>query len=277
MRMDGDQRIKISGWKKRQPSVLEVNLNDPASFRPLAMGTHAGLLWPYAIMTGWMTKHMPPAFSFTKTRHRRYVLLLDRILYTFKNDNPKNDFREFFELTQNTNIFVTDQFPAVLFCLEIQRTEDGRTWYLQAEGADDMKVWMDKLKRAVQWLKYEEPGVLTRDKLDTVVLEVHEEKPTPMRPSISSDSFPSSDKKRFSTYSYHYTAPPQPPPPQGPPPPIPSSYYYSEHQISAEHLVASQQLASPTSTSRRPSRLPDVLPPQLPPPTSTLPPPPPMR
>ncbi|KAI9252890.1 hypothetical protein BDA99DRAFT_607711 [Phascolomyces articulosus] len=157
MRMDSEQRIKISGWRKRQPTIEDINFNDPASFRPLAMGKHPQLLWPHATIQGWMTKHMPPAFSFTKTRHRRYVLLLDRIIYTFKNDNPKHDFREFFELTANTNIFVTDQFPSVLYCIEIQRKEDGRTWYLQAEeGPEELKLWMDKLKRTVQCLKLDE-------------------------------------------------------------------------------------------------------------------------
>ncbi|KAI9495235.1 hypothetical protein BDB00DRAFT_760502 [Zychaea mexicana] len=266
--MDGDQRIKISGWRKKQ-QTLNLNFDDPASFRPLAMGKHPNLLWPHATRQGWMTKHMPPAFSFTKTRHRRYVLLVDRLIYTFKTDTPKHDFREFFELTQNTNIFVTDQFPSVLYCLEIQRMEDGRTWYLQAEDANDMKRWMDRLKRTIQWLRLED--VSSSDSASSYC-----------------DNNNSNDRKRFSAYSYHTPPPPPPqhPPPSGPPPPIPAAYHYSaERQISVEHMTtsaaaaASAALVSPTAANtRRPSRLPDVLPPQLPPPTCTLPsPPPPMR
>ena len=336
MRLDSEHGIKITGWRKRQQS-FDINYNDPVSFRPLAMGKHAPLLWSHATMQGWMTKHMPPAFSFTKTRHRRYVLLLDRFVYTFKNDNPKHDFREFFELTANTNIFVTDQFPGVLYCIEIQRQEDGRTWYLQVEkGPEDLKVWMDRLKRIVQCLKIEQEqqqsfgsqgSVITLGKLDKIQLD-SDNPPTPSspsiiqqqqqqqpyqrvkKPSVSStssseysisneksinhnhnrkDSTNVSMKSRYSTYSYHSIAsppPPQQPPPSIPPPPLPqhdlSYYYYPEHQISVEHMTtsavatASAAIVSPMAENitRRPSRLPNILPPQLPPPTCTLPPPP---
>ncbi|KAI7848835.1 hypothetical protein BDC45DRAFT_522084 [Circinella umbellata] len=333
MRLDSEHGIKITGWRKRNQSV-DINYNDPVTFRPLAVGKHTSLLWSHATMKGWMTKHMPPAFSFTKTRRRRYVLLLDRFIYTFKNDNPKHDFREFFELTANTNIFVTDQFPGVLYCIEIQRLEDGRTWYLQVEnGPEGLKVWMDKLKRIVQCLKLEQEqqssfnsqdyhtGVITIEKLDMVQLDsdnplssssITQQQPykNVKKPSVSSTSSSEyslsyenpinnsrnnnssniSVKNRYSTYSYYSVTaspPPQQPPPSIPPPPLPqqdlsSYYYYPEHQISVEHMTTSAiATASAASVSpmtenivRRPSRLPDTLPPQLPPPTSTLPPPP---
>ncbi|KAI9315964.1 hypothetical protein BX666DRAFT_2156460 [Dichotomocladium elegans] len=219
MRIDSEQRIKFVPQRRKQTLIPHaVDLNDPASFRPLAMGTHAALLWPYATMQGWMVKLMPPAFSFSKSRQRRYVVLVDRMIYTFKTDSPQQDFREFFELTSNTNIFVTDQFPGKLYCIELQRNDDGRTWYLQAENVEDLKQWLDKLKRTTQWL---------------------------------------------------HTAPADTPQV----PPSPTFIIRSNKDRSPGYMSPSPKIGT-CSFVRRPSQLPDVLPPQLPPPTSRPPPPP---
>lgn len=237
MRIDGEQRIKLNPFmiprrkgslstttlsrsNSNRSSTTTLDLNDPTTYRPQTMETHAAALWPYAVLGGWMTKHMPPAFSFTKTRHRRYVLLLDRHIYTFKTDSPKSDFREYFQLTANTDVFATDQFPGVLYCLEIARKEDGRTWYLQADDAEDMKTWMDRFRKAIKWLRLEQPGVFTISQL----LEMDR------RSSESSNNI-------FDTTTTITTAPtwrqrqplprdlpPQRPPPTRRPPPPPSCF-----------------------------------------------------
>lgn len=183
-----------SGSFPLTPANAHVDLDDPQVYRPLSFEHHAGVLWPLATIQGYATKHMPQAFSFTKTRKRRYVLLLDRMLYTFKNDVPKADFREFFELTKTTNVVVTDQFPGVSYLLEIHRQEDGRTWYLQLDDVESMKAWLDRLKKTVQWLRSDLPGVVNLDQL------------------ISDPSDPSAFTKR------PHIRPPTAVPPQLPPP-----------------------------------------------------------
>lgn len=219
MKIDSEQRIKMAQARRRLPPLPEhqersnIDFEDPASYRPLAMGAHAALLWPHAIMQGWMTKHMPPAFSFMKTRHRRYVLLLDRMLYTFKTDKCDNDFREFFELSPHTNVFVTDQFPSILYCIEIQRKEDGRTWYLEADNTDDLKLWLDRLKKTINWLKQKQPGVITLQRL-----MAHHHPNSPSSPS-SSSTHSSAASRRPSRLPD--VLPPQLPPPTSRPPPPP--------------------------------------------------------
>ncbi|KAI7884818.1 hypothetical protein K492DRAFT_173278 [Lichtheimia hyalospora FSU 10163] len=234
MRIDGEQRIKLNttfmiprrkgslnttlSRSNSNRSTMTLDLNDPTTYRPQTMETHAAALWSYAILGGWMTKHMPPAFSFTKTRHRRYVLLLDRHIYTFKTDSPKSDFREHFQLTANTDVFATDQFPGVLYCLEIARKEDGRTWYLQADDAEDMKTWMDRFRKAIKWLRLEQPGVFTISQL----LEMDR------RSSESSNIIFDTTFSSSSTWRQRQPLPrdlpPQRPPPTRRPPPPPSCF-----------------------------------------------------
>lgn len=205
------------------------------------MRTHGSYLWTRATYRGWMTKHMPPAFSFTKTHNRRYIVLIDRMIYTYKTDDNPRDFREFFELSKNTDVFATDLFPSVLYCLEIQRNEDGRTWYLQADNVEEMKIWMDRLKRTVQWLRGnvggEEDAALTLATLETI--DPHDDLSSPKRSSLS--LFPLQEQKHDSRpYWLAYTdqdfdvsmkrghlptvLPPQPPPPTSRPPPPPQTF-----------------------------------------------------
>ncbi|KAI9315965.1 hypothetical protein BX666DRAFT_1953270 [Dichotomocladium elegans] len=227
---------------RRKPTLLPhvVDLNDPASFRPLAMGTHAALLWPFALMQGWMTKYTPPAYSFIKTKHRRFVIIVDRMVYTFKADNPQHDFREFFELTPNTSVSLTDQFSGCMHCIELERREDGRTWYLEPENVEDLNLWLDRLKGAIEWLRRRLPGVITLQTLGATS--------TTAAAALAVDSPPISPSRCF--------------------------YFQGNMSGSSSHLFLPPNIAANFSLLR-PSRLPDVLPPQLPPPTSRPPPPPP--
>lgn len=238
MRIDGEQRIKLNPFmiprrkgslstttlsrsNSNRSSTTTLDLNDPTTFRPQTMETHAAALWPYAVLGGWMTKHMPPAFSFTKTRHRRYVLLLDRHIYTFKTDSPKSDFREYFQLTANTDVFATDQFPGVLYCLEIARKEDGRTWYLQADDAEDMKTWMDRFRKAIKWLRLEQPGVFTISQLLEMDRRSSESSNNIFDTTTTSSSPPPTWRQR---QPLPRDLPPQRPPPTRRPPPPPSCF-----------------------------------------------------
>ncbi|KAI9319158.1 hypothetical protein BX666DRAFT_1431931 [Dichotomocladium elegans] len=207
MPTDSHDYFKIVGRKDSKASDARIDLNDPSTFRPQMMEKHAASLWPYAVMRGWMTKHMPPAFSFTKSYHRRYILLIDRIIYTFKTDTPKNDYREFFELTPNTCVFATDLFPGIMYCLEIRRKEDGRTWYLQAESVEDMKAWMNVIKKAIQWLNLQLPGVFSLTQLLAMEHPV--------------------DRPASTVWHLPQGLPPQRPPPTTlpPPPPLHPSIY----------------------------------------------------
>lgn len=269
--------VSMTAAMKRPPQSstsskdITFDLTDPRSYRPQAMARHASELWPLAAMQGWMTKHMPPAFSFTKTRKRRYVLLIDRMLYTFKTDRTTHDYKEYYELTRNTNVFATDQFPGVLYCLEIQRTEDGRTWYLQADDAEAMKLWLSVIKKTVQWLKKSHPYsnetvVVINNNDDDVNEKIR-------RVSTISSSATSSGEEDHH-HRYHQLSPPS----------CIFNEYWAQESVSYLEYISSSPSAMdeppPASNNnnhdhlhrRRPSRLPSVLPPQLPPPTSSLPP-----
>ncbi|ORX62732.1 hypothetical protein DM01DRAFT_1330863 [Hesseltinella vesiculosa] len=119
-------------------------------------------------MRGYLTKHIPPTFSFTKTRKRRYFVLADRFLYAFKTDQPQARYREFLELTAETQAFVTDHLNGVLYCIEVRKPSlESNPWYLQADDAASMKVWLERIKKTIQYMADHpnDPTAIQKDKL----------------------------------------------------------------------------------------------------------------
>ncbi|KAG2230283.1 hypothetical protein BDF21DRAFT_429032 [Thamnidium elegans] len=143
----------VDEMRVRQPkNTGQFDMNDPSSYKPRANGVNVGLILQQAIHSGWMTKHRTPTFSFMKNSKPRLVVLVDRMLYTFKSNTPET-YREFYELTANTNAYVTDQISGVLFCIEIKKKGQEEAWYLQAEDAESMKVWLDRIKRTISCVR----------------------------------------------------------------------------------------------------------------------------
>ncbi|KAG2195059.1 hypothetical protein INT47_003925 [Mucor saturninus] len=227
-------------------SVFPTDIEDPMTFRPRACGIAVDLILQQANLTGWLTKHRPPTFSFLKNIKRRYVVLVDRLLYSFKSTQP-DTYREFFELTANTNAYVTDQVTGVLFCIEIKKKGHEDSWFLQADNAEDMKMWLDRIKRTISCLRTPGlTGTITSQKLAEIMTECeeystiagnHRSSSTssisdlsvafPMPPCSPISSIHDSINRKSSQRSYSISSnlPPQLPPPTSLPPPIPSYAY----------------------------------------------------
>ncbi|ORZ06698.1 hypothetical protein BCR42DRAFT_427024 [Absidia repens] len=159
--------------KEQEERKKRFTADDLASYRPSATGIHSHIIWPHATMKGYLTKHLPPVFSFTKNRKRRYVILADRFLYCFKTDSPTNKFREFIELGPDTQAFVSDHISNVNFCIEIRKPgSDGATWFLQADDADGMKIWLERIKKTIHYMADEnnknDKGPINKEKLHFV-------------------------------------------------------------------------------------------------------------
>lgn len=225
-----------------------TDINDPMTFRPRASGINIKLIMQQAIHTGWLTKHRAPIFSFMKNIKRRYVVLVDRMLYSFKAETAET-YREFIELTVNTNAFVTDQISGILFCIEIKKKGQEESWYLQADDAESMKIWLDRIKRTISWLRAGHTGTITNASLLEVTTEDEEYSmvagnrlydsacssisdmsiafPMPPCSPISSIHYENEPRRKSSqrSYSLSTVVPPQLPPPTSQPPPIPSYAY----------------------------------------------------
>jgi hypothetical protein len=286
--------------RKVRTNDSQLDLNDPATYRPRANGIHVDLILQQATITGWLTKHRAPTFSFMKNIKRRYVVLVDRFLYAFKSETPET-YREFLELTVNSHAFVTDQFSGALFCIEIKKMGYDDSWFLQADDAETMKLWLDRIKRTISWLREGHSGTITKTSLAKVITEEEEyslaaanarqaiyDSPSSSKSNISIDTCTSSSSIIF----------PLPPPSQQnsihhqsqPSSPISSHYEngsissfqssvggFSSSEYSAmdsPRRKSSLRVSRPSLSSSNYSNntIPTVLPPQLPPPKS-LPPP----
>lgn len=151
-------------------------MQSPSIFGPVHGQVQSDAVWHYFTLRGWLTKHVPPSYSFTKSSKLRYLILADRMLYVFKNDQPTLQYREFFELTKDTQVFVSDRFTGVLYCLVISKRDglDQKNWYLECADAETMKEWLDKLKKTVAWLKENDNNtstVITLSKLSNIQSE----------------------------------------------------------------------------------------------------------
>lgn len=245
----------------------ELDLNDPSTYRPRADGIHVRIILQQAILTGWLTKHRAPTFSFMKNIKKRYVVLVDRMLYTFKSETAET-YREFLELTINTNAFVTDQFSGALYCIEIKKKGVDESWFLQADNAETMKIWLDRIKRTISLLREGHPNTITKESLSTIKTEEEEyslASHSKRNLSISSKSS-SSDSNSISfplppTQHYNYESS------------ISSFQSISEYSsIDTPTTRRQSSLTRHNNNNTRSSSLPSVLPPQLPPPKSELPP-----
>lgn len=258
--------------------------DDASSYRPTSTGLiHSDIIWGHATMKGFLTKHVPPVFSFTKNRKRRYVILADRFLYCFKTDTPTTKYRDWLELTGDSQVFVSDHLAGVLYCLEIRKpsrtTGEGITWFLQADDAEDMKNWLDRMKKTIQYLADHHPHQqqqtiepITPEKLHFVhsaedLFQIHGGVDHP-------DACHEGQRRhglmtpRSSQPDIIDTRPSSAPtsPPLSPTRPTPSSSSSLSSSAGSQHRI---------NSIRSSQSLAGLLPPALPPPTSKLPPPPP--
>ncbi|KAL0144384.1 hypothetical protein V8B55DRAFT_1486091 [Mucor lusitanicus] len=172
---DQDEYLAPTPVKRVETSDSMLDLNDPATFRPKAHGINVDVVLQQATCSGWLTKHIAPTFSFMKSTKRRYVVLVDRLLYAFKSETP-DTYREFFELTKDSHAFVTDQFAGQLYCIEIKKMGqlEAYSWFLQADDAESMKLWLDRIKRTIAWLRNGTSGTITKGSLTKITTEDEE-------------------------------------------------------------------------------------------------------
>jgi hypothetical protein len=206
-----------------QASEKSINLNDPALYKPTSKGVPLKLIFQQATCQGWLTKHQAPTFSFMKSQKKRYVVLVDRLLYTFKSETP-DSYREFLEINKNTHAFATDQFSG-LYCIEIKKVSPNETvsWYLQAEDAETMKLWLSKIRSTIVWLASDEKGAYTKETI----------RKKSIASSVATTTSSSEAKSDYLGNNHHHrpyrvpsVLPPQLPPPKNLPPPIPSENYF---------------------------------------------------
>lgn len=188
-----------------------IDINDPAIYKPSSNGIHLDIIFQQAICSGWLTKHRAPNFAFMKSTKRRYVVLVDRMLYSFKSERPTT-YREFFEITKDTHAYVTEGY-----CIEIKKKgydDLNSIWQLQADNVESMKLWLSRIKRVIDLLKNNDNSraILKYEMIDTT-----------RKNSTRSFSSTSSNHSLSRTNSL-LSLPPQLPPPKSLPPPIPSSY-----------------------------------------------------
>lgn len=93
---------------------------------------------------GWLCKRETPSFAFARSWKKRYITLTDRILYVFKSDKVTAPAREHFLLTDDTLVFVSEEFKRSHFVLEIRKPLC--KWYLRFDSATELKKWLEAMK-----------------------------------------------------------------------------------------------------------------------------------
>ncbi|PHZ09433.1 uncharacterized protein RHIMIDRAFT_262722 [Rhizopus microsporus ATCC 52813] len=222
-------------------NTSQLDLDDPSTYKPRSNGIYIDVIFQQAICSGWLTKHKAPTFAFMKSVKKRFIVLVDRMLYAFKSETP-NTYREFFEITKDTHAYVTDHISGVPYCIEIRKMgyddySSNSSWYLQAEDVETMKKWLSHIKHVIICLREEKDTnkTITRERLRAVNTEEEEFSRLSTR-VINDNSTSSTDSSSVDTTDYMSrksslkintgNLPPQLPPPKSLPPPTPSSYSY---------------------------------------------------
>ncbi|KAI8581422.1 hypothetical protein K450DRAFT_232977 [Umbelopsis ramanniana AG] len=237
---------------------------EQSKFHPAKNGqVPLGVVKSYATRVGWLNNHIPASFGFSKQWKKRYFVLVDSMLFIYKDDNPNLVWRNFMELSKDTIVFVTNEFGNKLYCIEIRKPGQERSWYVQADGPDDTKVWLNDLKGTVKWIKTGK-----RDEDDVA--------------STLSDSVSSLDlsvNRHSQQQQQQHLVQPPPPAPEytnRPPPPVPSDPRSpTRYKMMPPPLPPPTSILPPTPTSRSPpisrSNSFRQVPPPTPPPFTSLP------
>lgn len=131
-----------------------------------------------AVCSNWLHKYESPTFAFARSWKRRYIVLTDNIVYVFKtNAKSTAPARAHFLLTDDTLIFVTEDFNSSnkknqqqqQSCV-IEIRKPLCKWYLRCESIDQMKTWLEAMKKVVACLKLGYNGALTASLLDSLIL-----------------------------------------------------------------------------------------------------------
>ncbi|KAI9261061.1 hypothetical protein BY458DRAFT_516154 [Sporodiniella umbellata] len=183
----------------------------------------------HAICSDWLRKYETPTFSFTKSWKSRYVVLMGRMVYVFKTVKPTQPAKENFLLTEDTFVFVTEEFKKG-YVIELRKPK--AKWHLRCSSTDQMKTWLDAMKKIVACIKVGYEGVLTADRLALVTLtedyrirtlpQENNNRPVTLCKGLSTVRRLSPQRQSLSEIpDWETLIPPQLPPPRTKPPPIP--------------------------------------------------------
>ncbi|EIE85131.1 hypothetical protein RO3G_09841 [Rhizopus delemar RA 99-880] len=104
----------------------------------------------HAICSDWMYKYETPTFSFAKSWKKRYCVLMDRTVYVFKSLKLTSPAKEYFVLTEDTFVFVTEEFKKG-YVIEIRKPNF--KWNIRCNSIDQMKSWLDLMKKVIACIK----------------------------------------------------------------------------------------------------------------------------
>ncbi|KAI8388417.1 uncharacterized protein BYT42DRAFT_559987 [Radiomyces spectabilis] len=145
-----------------------------------------------AVYQAWMHKYDIPSFAFARSWKRRYFILVDRTVYVFKSSKSTTPVREFFELTDDTLVFVSEEFKKA-YVLELRKPL--QRWYLRCDSVEQMKNWLEAMKKIVACIKLGFQGSISSSMLSSIRLtdDFRLVEDIPPRPSIDT------------TYSYRHS------------------------------------------------------------------------
>ncbi|KAI8070296.1 hypothetical protein BDF21DRAFT_454395 [Thamnidium elegans] len=212
---------------------IEEKNSDTIIIDPWCMSVKYAL--EHAINSDWLHKYeQPSTFGFGRSWKRRLFVLVDRIVYIFKTSKPTNPAREHFLLTNDTFVFVTEEFKKG-FIIELRKPLC--KWYIRCESVNQMRQWLESMKKIVACIKIGYDGVLSSPILSSIRLTddyriliptAHENSKRLNRQSLpamvttrSSTPFRPQRQSLAEIPDWESTLPPQLPPPRSKPPPVP--------------------------------------------------------
>lgn len=201
-----------------------------------------------AIQSDWMLKYQPPSFTFARPWKRRLFILVDNIVFLFKSSKPTQPAKEHFVLTNDTFVFVTEEFKKG-YVIELRKPL--MTWYIRCESIQQMRTWLESMKKIVACIKIGYNGRLSNSILSSMTLtddyrilmptnSFRQSLPPPVvTPKIRVNrtySLQHHCRKSFpETADWKTMIPPQLPPPTCKLPPVPSST--NSHSSSSSSVI----------------------------------------
>lgn len=198
----------------------------------------------HCTFSDWMYKHETPAFAFARSWKRRLFILVDQVVLVYKAAKSTSPAREHFILTEDTCVFVTEEFKKGYV---IEMRKPFCKWYIRCDSLSQMRTWLESMKKIVACIKIGYTGDLTTELLSTVTLtddyrilvpvdnsthlsstdrrKYRQSLPVPTTTKLANDE---QNKKRARQSladipDWESTLPPQLPPPRTKLPPVPPS------------------------------------------------------
>ncbi|KAG2204304.1 hypothetical protein INT47_009346, partial [Mucor saturninus] len=209
-------------------SSLVENSNNTTIIDPWCMSAKFAI--DNSINSDWMHKYeQPSTFAFGRSWKRRLFILVDRIVFIFKTAKATNPAREHFLLTDDTFVFVTEEFKKG-YIIELRKPLC--KWYIRCDSVTQMRSWLESMKKIVACIKIGYEGLLSTAILSSITLtdDYRILIPTVNEASkkLNRQSLPvrpiSRVQQRQSLAEipdWETILPPQMPPPRSKPPPVP--------------------------------------------------------